>query len=139
MKHQPIHEIDALADIAQVEGATLSRRERLQRWADLLGRNPRRELRALSRVEFYAERERALLRGENTPISVALADPVLREAGLQGDTLGDAQAFFELSAAEAHYLLCDCHFPGQMDAEGVAHRIRAVAASKSAASCRHWI
>jgi hypothetical protein len=138
MKHQPIHEIDALAGIAQVQGATLSRRERLQRWADLLSRNPHRQLNALSRVEFYAERERALLRGESTPISVAVADPVLREAGLQGDTLGDAQAFFELSAAEAHYLLCDCHFPGEMDAERVAHRIRQVA-SPSSASSRHWI
>jgi hypothetical protein len=138
MKHQPIHEIDALADIAQVQGATLSRRERLERWADLLSRNPQRQLKALSRVEFYAERERGLLRGENTPISVAVADPVLNGAGLQGDTLGDAQAFFELSDAEAHYLLCDCHFVGQMDGEGVAHRIRALASSKSASS-RRWI
>ena len=138
MKHQPIHEIDALADIAQVQGATLSRGERLERWADLLSRNPHRQLKALSRVEFYAERERALLRGENTPISVAVADPVLREAGLQGDTLGDAQSFFELSAAEAHYLLCDCHFVGQMDGEGVARRIRSVAASTTG-SFRHWI
>jgi hypothetical protein len=63
---------------------------------------------------------------------------VFRAAGLQGDTLGDAQGFFELSAAEAHYLLCDCHFVGQMDGEGVADRIRKVAASKSAWS-RHWI
>ena len=138
MKHQPIHEIDALADIAQVRGVTLSRRERLERWADLLSRDPHRRLNALSRVEFYAERERALLRGENTPISVAVADPVLSAAGLQGDTLGDAQAFFELSAAEAHYLLCDCHFVGQMDGEGVAHRIRSLAASKPAMS-RRWL
>jgi hypothetical protein len=138
MKHQPIHEIDALAEIAEVQGATLSRRDRLERWADLLSRNPHRQLKALSRVEFYAERERALLRGENTPISVAVGDPVLREAGLQGDTLGDAQSFFELSDAEAHYLLCDCHFVGQMDGEGVAHRIRTLAASNSASS-RRWI
>jgi hypothetical protein len=133
MKHQPIHEIDAL-----VQGVPLSRRERLERWADLLSRDPHRRLNALSRVEFSAERERALRRGENTPISVAVADPVLSAAGLQGDTLGDAQAFFELSAAEAHYLLCDCHFVGQMDAEGVAHRIRGLAASNSATS-RRWL
>jgi hypothetical protein len=137
VKHQPIHEIDALADVAQVKAPTLSRRERLQRWADLLGRDPHRQLKALSRVEFYAERERALMRGDNTPITVALADPILREAGLQGDTLGDAQKFFELSSAEAHYLLCDCHFVGQMTGEGVAHRIRAVASSKSGWS-RLW-
>jgi hypothetical protein len=134
MKHQPIHEIDALADIAQVEVPILSRRDRLQRWADLLSRNPHRQLEALSRVEFCAVRERALLRGENTPISVAAADPVLGEAGLHGDTLGDAQAFFELSAAEAHYLLCDCHYVGRMNAGDVAHRIRAVASSNAASS-----
>ena len=136
MKHQPVHEIDALASVTQV-APPLTRRERLQRWADLLSRDPHRQLKALSRVEFYAERERALMRGENTPISVAAADPVLREAGLHGDTLGDAQKFFELSSAEAHYLLCDCHFVGQMNGEGVAQRIRAVATSKSGWS-RLW-
>ena len=138
MKHQPIHDIDDLANITKVEVPTLSRRDRLRRWADLLSRDPHRPLKALSRVEFYAEHERALLRGENTPISVAAADPVLKEAGLQGDTLGDAQRFFALSAAEAHYLLCDCHIVGRMDGEGVARRIRAVAASNSARS-RFWI
>jgi hypothetical protein len=132
MKHHPVHEIEALARIAQVEAPTLSRPERLQRWADLLSRDPERRLTALPRVEYRGARERALLRCANTPISVALADPVLREAGLHGDTLGDAQAFFELSDAEAHHLLCDCHFVGQMTAEGVARRIRAVGKPKSA-------
>jgi hypothetical protein len=137
MKHQPVHEIEALAEIAQVRARTLTRRERLQRWADLLNRDPQRRLTALLRVEFRAPYERAQLRGENTPISLAAADPVLREAGLHGDTLGDAQAFFELSDAEAHYLLCDCHFVGQMDGEGVANRIQAVSTPKSAWS-RLW-
>lgn len=131
MKHQPIHEIDALANITKVEVPTLSRRDRLRRWADLLSRDPHRPLKALSRVEFYAEHERALLRGKNTPLSVAAADPVLKAAGLQGDTLGDAQKFFGLSAAQAHYLVCDCHFAGRMDGEGVARRIRAVASNSA--------
>jgi hypothetical protein len=137
MKHQPVHEIEALAQIAQVKAPTLTRRQRLQRWAEILNRDPKRRLTALLRVEFRAAYERAQLRGDNTPISVAAADPVLREAGLHGDTLGDAQAFFELSDAEAHYLLCDCHFVGQMNAEGVADRIQAVATPKSAWS-RLW-
>jgi hypothetical protein len=138
MKHQPIQDIDALADVQQVAAPTLSRRERLQRWADLLSRDPRRQLRPLSRVEFYAERERALLRGDNSPISVAAADPVLREAGLQGDTLSDAQKFFELSDAEAHNLLCDCHFVGRMEGKAVAQRIRAIAAPNPVLS-RLWM
>ena len=138
MKHQPVHEFETLAQIAQVEVPTLSRRDRLQRWADLLSRDPHRRLEALSRVEFCAVHERALLRGENTPISVAAADPMLGEAGLHGDTLGDAQAFFALSDAEAHHLLCDCHFVGRMNAEGVAQRIRAVAKPRSAWS-RLWM
>jgi hypothetical protein len=137
MKHQPVHEIDALADITQVQAPPLTRRERLQRWADLLSADPHRRLKALFRVEFYAEHERSLMRGENTPISVAAADPVLREAGLHGDTLGDAQAFFELSNAEAHRLLCDCHYAGRMTGEEVAQRIRAIAKPKSGWS-RLW-
>jgi hypothetical protein len=58
---------------------------------------------------------------------VAFADPVLRDAGLDGDTFGHAQKFFELSWGEAHELLCDCHYYGAMDGETVAGRVRALA------------
>jgi hypothetical protein len=126
MRHQSLDQISTKANVTQAQPA-MSRQQRLHRWAELLERNPDRPLRALSWVEFYHERERGLLRGDGTPISVAFSDPVLREQGLQGDTLGHAQAFFDLSSREAHFLLCDCHYLGRMDSAGVAKRIRAVA------------
>jgi len=122
MKHQPIETL--VAEAALLEAPVLSRRERLERWAELLERDPHRRLRALPRVEFVAERDRAGMRDDDSPIAVAFADPVLRAAGLEGDTFGDAQRFFELPWEDAHELLCDCHYVGRMDGETVARRVR---------------
>ena len=127
MKYQPIENIGADAALTLLEAPVLSRRERLERWAELLERDPHRRLKALARVEFVAERDRAGLRDDESPIAVAFADPVLRIAGLEGDTFGDARKFFELSWEDAHELLCDCHYCGRMDGETVARRLRAVA------------
>jgi len=127
MKYQPIENIGAEAVLTLVKAPVLSRRQRLERWAELLERDPDRRLRALMRVEFAAEWDRGGMREDDSPISVAFADPVLRAAGLGGDTFGDAREFFELSGEDAHELLCDCHYCGRMDGETVAQRVRAVA------------
>ena len=127
MKYQPIENIGADAALTLVEAPVLSRRQRLERWAELLEREPHRRLRALTRVEFVAEWDRAALRDDESPVAVAFADPVLRAAGLEGDTFGDARKFFELSWGDAHELLCDCHYCGRMDGETVARRVRATA------------
>ena len=124
MKYQPIGDLRGQAVLADPKPKVLSRRERLERWAELLEVEPRRWLRALARVEFTPLDARAGLREDNSPIAVAFADPVLREAGLGGDTLGDAQDFFELSSEQAHQLLCDCHYCGRMDGGTVARRLR---------------
>jgi hypothetical protein len=128
MRHQRIEAVGAEAALIEIKPFRLTRRERLERWAELLERDPQRQLKALWRVEYVREQDRALLRGDDSPIAVAFADPVLRDDGLEGDTLGDAQAFFELSAGEAHYLLCDCHYMGRMDGATVARRVRGAAA-----------
>jgi len=127
MRHQRIEDIGTKAALTLVEASTLSRRQRLERWAELLERDPHRTLKALRLVEYLPEPDRALLRGDDTPIAVAFADPALRDAGLPGDTFGDAREFFELSWHEAHHLLCDCHYLGRMDGETVARRVRETA------------
>lgn len=127
MKHQRIEDIGAQAAFTLVDAPTLSRRERLERWAELLARDPHRRLRALRLVEYLSESDRGLLRGHNTPMAVAYADPVFRAAGLRGDTFDDAREFFDLSEHEAHHLLCDCHYLGRMDGETVANRLHAAA------------
>jgi hypothetical protein len=136
MRHQPLEDI--LNQAAALEASPiLSRRERLMRWAEVLARNPRRLLQPLKFVEFYAPPERKRLRGDQTPISFAHSDPVLRAAGLAGDTLGDAQGFFGLTDREAHFLLCDCHWKGRMTGGSAARRIRAIA--RGGPLTRFWI
>jgi len=126
MRYQRLEQVSAHAAITEAH-PPMTRRQRLRRWADILKREGGQPLEALRWVEFYAEPERRQLRRDHSPIAYAFADPLLRAEGLAGDTLGDAQLFFELSDDEAHRLLCDCHFQGRMTGRSAARRIRAVA------------
>jgi hypothetical protein len=127
MKHQNIDQLGAVAQIVPFETAKkLSRRERLERWADVLDGNPGK-LNALTRIEHMGPRERPQARVDNSPLEVAFKDPILREDGLTGDRLGDAMAFFQLSDRQAHRLLCDCHYAGSMTGTGLAVRLRRIA------------
>lgn len=123
MKHQPLAQFLATAVPVDVRPA-MSRHQRLRRWAELLAREDERLLRPFSFVEFYAPAERRRLHVEGSPLSVALADPVLREEGLKGDRLGDGQDFFGLNDRDTHYLLCDCHWHGRMTGKAAAKRLR---------------
>ena len=127
MKHQNIDELGAVAEIVPFKTATkLSRRSRLERWAEILDEHPGK-LNALTRIEYLARAERPEARADNSPLEVAFKDPVLRWDGLAGDRLGDAMAFFELSDRHAHRLFCDCHYSGSMTGAGLAARLRRIA------------
>ncbi len=131
MEHKTLSEIKDVAYVVRGWGAAkkMSRRERLERWAAVVEQDPAKSLKPLIRVEFMPKRERLLLRRDDSPLAVAFADPVLRQEGLVGDSLGTAMEFFDLSDREAHYLLCDCHYHGglMMTPETVAKRLRGVA------------
>ena len=127
MKHQKIDELGAVAEIIPFEiRKKLSRRERLERWAEILDENPGK-LNALTRIEYLTRAERLEAWADNSPLEVAFKDPVLRQDGLAGDRLGDAMAFFELSHRRAHQLFCDCHYSGSMTGAGLALRLRRLA------------
>src|ERR1700752_4491764 len=127
MKNQNMNDLGAVAEIVPFEiTRKLSRRERLERWADLLDRNPGK-LNALTRIEYLTRTERPEARADNSPLEVAFKDPVLRQDGLTGDRLGDAMAYFELSDRHAHRLFCDCHYAGSMTGAGLAARLRRLA------------
>ena len=129
MEYRTIREIKGVATVRRLHATRMSRRERLQRWAAVLESNPTQPIKPLMRVEFLPRPERLLARREDSPLTIAYRDPVLREEGLAGDSLGDAMGFFELSDHEAHYLVCDCHYHGgmTMTPAGVATRARAIA------------
>lgn len=127
MEHKTLRELQGVAKTTPVAGRTMSRRQRLEHWAKLLDRAPQRPLTALTSVESVPREARRFLRADDSPLAVASQDPRLRDEGLASDTLGDAMSFFELSAQQAHFLVCDCYYQGTMTAGRVASRVRTIA------------
>ena len=124
MRYRSVAQIAGEADVL-LEPPPLSRQARLERWAEALARQPGR-LCAIPEVEHGGSRERAARRADGSPLTVAYEDPVLRAAGLRGDTIGDAAAFFGLSHAQLHHLVCCCHHGLTMDPRATAAQVRAV-------------
>jgi hypothetical protein len=115
-----------LADISTEVPKTMTRRERLARWHGLLAREPDRMLKTLEEIEFRPKAERALMRSDNSPLTVAYQDPVLREEGLKSDRLGDAMAFFDITEHQAHRVVCSCLNGRTMTGGQAAQRVRSV-------------
>ncbi|MFB9983347.1 hypothetical protein ACFSQQ_07180 [Mesorhizobium kowhaii] len=127
MKHQTIEQLQIVAEIDQAyPRQAMSRSERLERWAELLERNPDRRLSTLPQTEYQPVRARGAMRGDGSPISVAFEDPVLRAAGLENDNYGEAKRFFELTDRQLHEIICYCHFGATVTAATAARHIRAV-------------
>jgi hypothetical protein len=116
--------LDQLRSVADVQPRSMTRQERLQRWIELLERNPSRRLNSLGEIEYQPPAERALIRVDDSPLTVAYEDPVLRTEGLASDRLGDAMKFFELSDGQAHYALCSCLSGRTMESSSFSQRLR---------------
>jgi hypothetical protein len=130
MEHKTLDEIRDVADIqpSWLSSRPLAKCERLERWAEALEREGRRRLKTLFEIEYASSRaERAVLRANDSPLSVAFGDARLRAEGLAGDTFGDAVAFFGVSERELHNILCFCHHGDTMSADAAAARVRAAA------------
>lgn len=129
MKHQSPEQLREAAAIVAAHPLTqMTRRERIDRWADLLDQHAG-HMEALYRIEYLSDEERRAYRGgDSTPLAIAFRDPVLRAGGLGGDTLGDAMDYFEMTDDDAHRLLCDCHYAGSLTGHNLAGRLRRYAA-----------
>lgn len=125
MEPRTHHEIGQVARL--YDGGCLakpmSRAERLDRWVALLRAEPRRTLQTLRETEFQPSRARDAMRADNSAITVAYEDALLRAEGLSGDTYGDAREFFGLSNRQLHYLVCYCHGGAFMSADTAACRL----------------
>ena len=130
MEYKTLSELEGRADV-RLEPAFVSKpmtkHERLERWATLLARHPERHLSSVEEIEYGTVREQQAKRADDSALSVAFADPVLREEGLESDRVGDAARFFELSHWEIHQLACSCHYGRTMSAGTAALRVRAIA------------
>jgi hypothetical protein len=126
MKHQSRDQLQNVADISRNPvHPVMDRTQRLQRWSELLERDPNRSLAALAGTEYRPPRERDVMRGEGSPLSVAFGDPVLREEGLRDDTYGEAKRFFDVSDEQLHEIVCYCHVGDTMMAARAAYCVRA--------------
>src|SRR5689334_5931514 len=111
MEYRTTAELQRVAEIHPVpRQARMSREERLMRWAELLGKDPGRELQTLRGTEFCPLDERYRMRSEASPLTIAFEDQTLRKQGLLNDTYGEAIRFFELTDRQLHRVLCHCHF-----------------------------
>jgi hypothetical protein len=113
MEHKPLRDLSRVADVVpETPKLSLTRRERLERWIEVLGREPGRALNTLREIEHKPRDARRASRVDNSPLTVAYNDPVLRADGLASDRLGDAVDYFELSDEEAHRVFCSCLYGG---------------------------
>lgn len=132
MKHHALEQLQVVAEVNRDYSLRpMSRSERLERWAEVLERNPQRPLSTLHQTEYQPAAERATMRCDGSPISVAFEDPVLRAAGLENDNYGEAKRFFELSDHQLHNLTCYCHFGVSVSAGTVARYIRGALIGRS--------
>ena len=127
MEHRPLSELSTVADVKiPKQNPALSKRERLDRWIEILDRDPDRVLRTLDEIEWKPKAERLAMRADNSVLTIAYADPVLRAEGLASDRFGDAVRFFDISEHDAHIVLCSCHGGESMRAEEAARRVRGI-------------
>ena len=126
MEYKARNEIRDVAEVLPTWSRTspLSKRERLERWAEALKRENGRPLKTLFEIEHAPAAERRAIRSDDSPLSVAFKDQRLREEGLAGDTVGDAIDFFGLREDELHYMLCYCHHGATMSADLAERRVR---------------
>jgi hypothetical protein len=135
MKHQTVERTRQVATVQSIRPMRPS--QRLEHWANLLDRYVGPPLRPLRGTEYEPVNRRDAVCEYNSPLSVAYADPLLRAEGLEGDTYGHARAFFKLSDAALHELVCHCHYgPGSVSASEVASRVRRAARSAHRAERR---
>jgi hypothetical protein len=125
MEYKAIDQLRQVADVL-AEREPLTRTARLERWAEILEREPAR-LRSLGEIEFKTPEERRVLRVNGSPLTVAFSDPVLRADGLPSDMLGDATTYFGLSDRQVHRLLCSCMNGSSIAGDVAARRIRGFA------------
>jgi hypothetical protein len=126
MKHAAHEQLREIAEVKPAE--FLTRRERLERWAELLERDPSARLRTLEGTEWQLQIQKSSMRADGSPLTVAYKDPVLRATGLKDDTFGEAMRFFDLSEHDAHRIVCYCMHGRTVESHAAAKAVRAIAA-----------
>jgi hypothetical protein len=124
VEHRTINQLELAGHVSLA--LPLSRAERLYRWATALEQLGSMPLNTLWRTEFAFERVRQSMRADNSPLTVAFNDPVLRTAGLKDDSYCEALRFFEVTDRQLHWLVCFCHHGRSILAADAARGVRSM-------------
>jgi hypothetical protein len=100
--------------------------QRLQRFANVIRSGPRVPLHLFINLEYRDAGEWKYLAHPGSAFALAAKDSVLHNAGLNGDSVGDAQLFFDLSREELAEFSCVCG--GSINNNEMADRIECIAA-----------
>jgi hypothetical protein len=139
MEYKTIEDLRDVAEVHVAERALMTRREKLERWASLLERDPARRIRSLGEIELKSPSERPNMRSPDSPLTVAFEDPLLRDQGLASDKLGDGMAFFEITEEDAHQLMCSCMNGWSMASGKVARGVRRIANPRNGLRTAIWL
>src|SRR3546814_2023904 len=93
MERVTLDQLSAKATVASnlPEAGFLSRLQRLQRWSELLAREPDRLWNTFTQTEYMDAKVRASMRCADSALSVEFEDPVVREAGITDERYGTAK------------------------------------------------
>jgi hypothetical protein len=108
MKEESEMPFDSATPDAGVKVVTMTRLQKFQRWIEVLRQRGEERIANLRRLEYRDAATTAVYREENSILTVAANDPVLKDAGLKNDTVGEAKRFFELQDYELHSMSCNC-------------------------------
>jgi hypothetical protein len=105
----------------------MTKRDKLLRLARLIrecGATP--NLYLFSNIEHRPPSGLAEMQHPLSAFAVAAQDRILKDAGLTGPTVGEAQKFFQLSRDDLHAFSCDCG--GHLTNDQMARRVESLAA-----------
>ena len=105
----------------------VTKRQRLKRFANVIRCGPRVLLHLFINLEYRDAGEWKYLAHPGSAFALAAKDSVLRDAGLTGDSVGDAQLFFDLSRRE-ELAEFSCVCGGSINNNEMADRIECFAA-----------
>ena len=142
MEYQTAEQLRSVAGIGSFPSQALSRTDRLRLWAEALERTPEHRVATLPQTEYRPFDVRNSMRADESALSVAFSDPLLKAAGLTGDSYGEAKRFFELTDGQLHDIVCGCHVGSSASADYTAARIREMIAPRRAgiiATVLRWL
>lgn len=117
-------ELKALEAAFPVTELKLTRRQKLERFAELVEKS-QRECGLMHGLEYYTDYQLSTTGTAGTALNLVVTDDVFAKDGLKGRTVKDVRDYLELTTPDLHEFSCDCG--GSISNAKQAERIRNLA------------